>query len=359
MAPMSRHFSRDGVMIPDYVDYYRRRAEAEVGLIISECAGVPHPSALRQHGYPRFHGEDALAMWRAVIAAVHQAGGKMIPQIWHAGLTREVGVITDPGMTAPDPSGPSGLFIPLNGRGSEAAQIAPALRDSEIADIIAAFGKAAANAMLLGFDGIEIHGAHGYLIDQFFWSKTNRRSDGYGTSQNAAVRFAVEVVRECRRCTAPDFPLFFRWSQWKQQDYAASLVGNPQELEAFLTPLAQAGVDLFHCSLRRFWEPAFPGDEMTLSGWTRKLTGRPVCTVGSVGIDKMISDDDRGAAKGESYRAAPVRLDRLLQLFDRQEFDLVAIGRMLISDPDWVRKIRNNAFADVQQYSPDDLARLW
>ena len=356
MAPMSRHFSTDGLMPETYVDYYRRRAEGGAGLILSECTGVPHPTALRQPTYPRFYGGDALGVWRRVVEAVHEAGGRIFPQIWHAGLTREPGASPNPEAT---PSGPSGLFVPLDGQGRAPQRVAEPLTDPEIADIISAFGEAAGTAERLGFDGIEVHGAHGYLIDQFFWSGTNRRSDAWGGPGGAATRFAVELIRECRRRVAPEYPIFFRWSQWKQQDYAAVLAPDPAALEALLAPLVDAGVDLFHCSVRRFGEPAFPGEDMSLAGWTRKLTGRPVCTVGSIGLDVSLGGSDRASKDSISrpaYTARSASLDPLLEIVEKEKIDLVAIGRAMVTNPDLPHKVRlGKALAP---YSPADLETL-
>ena len=127
--------------------------------------------------------------------------------------------------------------------------------------------------------------AHGYLIDQFFWSPLNQRTDRYGGSPRARGQFGAEVVAECRRRVGPDFPILLRISDWKLIDYRRRLAENPQELEELLAPLVDAGVDLFDCSQRRFWEPTFAGSDLNLAGWTKKVTGVPTMTVGSVGLD--------------------------------------------------------------------------
>ncbi|WP_196871674.1 oxidoreductase [Sphingobium sp. JAI105] len=355
MAPMSRRFSQDGVMPPAYVDYYRRRAAADVGLILSECAGVDHASARRLPSYPSFHGAEALSRWREVIDAVHEAGGRMMPQIWHAGATKIAGSEPNPQV---DPASPSGLFMPIDGQGGDAVMATRPMSDSAIADVVAAFGQAAADACALGFDGVEIHGAHGYLIDQFLWPAMNLRADHYGANgAESATRFAAEIVAECRRRTTPDFPLFFRFSQWKQQDYAATLASGPAALEALLRPLVDAGVTLFHCSLRRYWEAAFAGDPLTLAGWTSRISGLPVCTVGSVGLDTAFGAQDRGT--GDGYRSRPASLDGLVTLFERGEFDLVAVGRALISDPLWAQKVRQGRIDAHKPYSTADLETLY
>lgn len=136
--------------------------------------------------------------------------------------------------------------------------------------MIAAFAQAADDAKRIGFDGIELHGAHGYLIDQFFWGKTNRRTDRYGGDLVDRTRFAVEIVKACRRAVGPDYPIALRFSQWKSSDYTAKLAETPDELARFLAPLANAGVDIFHCSTRRCWESEFIGSDLNLAGWTKK-----------------------------------------------------------------------------------------
>lgn len=134
-------------------------------------------------------------------------------------------------------------------------------------------------------DGVELHGAHGYLLDQFLWAGTNRRTDAYGGDPVARTKFAAEIVAAVRETVSPDFPVIFRYSQWKQEAYDARLAQTPEELDAILTPLAAAGVDAFHASTRRYWLPEFEGSDLNLAGWTKKLTGRPTITVGSVGLD--------------------------------------------------------------------------
>src|SRR5208282_4788498 len=130
------------------------------------------------------------------------------------------------------------------------------MTDAEVADAIAAFGAAAGDAKRLGFDAVELHGAHGYLIDQFFWEGTNERDDTFGgPGIPERARFAAEIIKAVRAATGPDFPVIIRLSQWKQQDFAAKIAPTPQALEHWLSPLADAGADAFHCSQRRFWEP--------------------------------------------------------------------------------------------------------
>ncbi|MEN9316267.1 MAG: hypothetical protein RIS35_2660 [Pseudomonadota bacterium] len=344
MAPMTRSFSPGGVPGDDVVEYYRRRAAAGVGLIVTEGTTVDHPAA---HGYadvPRFHGEDALAGWKRVVDAVHAAGGRIAPQLWHVGNVRRPAGLPNPEVPA---------YGPME-RAKEGRVLVHGMTQQDIDDTVAAFAKAAADAKRIGMDAIELHGAHGYLIDQFFWEGTNRRTDAYGGDMTARSRFAIEVIRAVRAAVGPDYPVILRFSQWKQQDYAARLAPTPEALEAFLGPLSDAGVDIFHCSTRRFWEPEFDGSALNLAGWTRKLTGKPTITVGSVGLDaefiQFMADTDKVAK--------PASLDGLIARLEAGEFDLVAVGRALISDPDWARKVRESRDRDILSFSRDALKTL-
>jgi len=342
MAPMTRTFSPGNVPNKDVAAYYRRRAEGNVGLIITEGTFISHKAANGYERVPAIYGEQALAGWKHVVDEVHAAGGKIVPQLWHVGSVRKEGMEPDKSVPA---YSPSGLFKP-------GAKNGIAMSQADINDVIASFAQAAKDAKSVGFDGVEIHGAHGYLIDQFFWQGSNERDDQYGGSLENRTRFGVEIVEAVRAAVGEDFPIIFRFSQWKQQDYAAKLAETPEELTTFLTLLSNAGVDIFHASTRRFWESEFEGSELNLAGWTKKITNKPVITVGSVGLDGDFLGDGKTGLEGSS---APASIDGLLERLNNDEFDLVAIGRALLVDADWVNKIRDN---DLDALKPFDKAAL-
>lgn len=344
MAPMTRGFSPGGVPTQDVAGYYKRRAAGDVGLILSEGAGINRPASLNGTTYPSFHGQAALAGWKAVIDAVHGAGGRMGPQIWHVGAVPQLRGSDHP---APDSiEGPSGLKC-------AGKPLGKAMSEADIADTLAAYGAAAADAERLGFDVVEIHGAHGYLIDQFFWHELNQRDDGWGGDSIAARnRFAVEVVRAIRAAVSPDFPVILRLSQWKQQDYAARIATTPDEMAQWLQPLVDAGVDMLHCSQRRYWEAEFDGSDLNFAGWAKKLTGVPTITVGSVGLE----GDFVAALGGQGSSVAP--LNDLERRLDRGDFDLVAVGRALLQDADWVAKLRDGRVDEIRPYDGAALMSL-
>jgi 2,4-dienoyl-CoA reductase-like NADH-dependent reductase (Old Yellow Enzyme family) len=345
MAPMTRTFSPEGVPGQNVADYYRRRAESDVGLILSEGTVVGRSASKNHPNIPNFYGDAALAGWKNVIDAVHGAGGRMAPQIWHTGST-----IADKNYAPDGIESPSGLLAPGKSRGK-------AMTDADIADTIAAFAQAAADAKRLGFDTVEIHGAHGYLIDEFFWAGTNERQDQWGGATIAErSRFAVEVTKAVRAAVGPDYPILFRASQWKQQDFSVRLATTPDEMASWLQPLVDAGVDVIHASQRRFWEPEFPeidGEKgLNFAGWAKKLTGATTISVGSVGL----SGEFIAAFGGESSK--PASLDNLIERMERDEFDLIAVGRALLNDPQWVKKVEKGAFDTLKEFSPAALGEL-
>ncbi len=213
---------------------------------------------------------------------MHGHGGAIAAQLWHQGAERG----DADGIVPVSPSGVNSLGEP-KGR---------ALRTDELAGVAGSFAAAARNARDVGFDAVELHGAHGYLLDEFLWARTNLRTDGYGGDLTARTRFPAEVVAAVRAAVGPDFPIIFRFSQWKQTDYAASIAGDPAELQELLAPLVDAGVDMFHPSTRRHHE----------SGLSGRRSGTQ-----SVGVDEEghRSTGDRGrlGGPGDGVHPGPAR----------------------------------------------------
>ena len=231
------------------------------------------------------------------------------------------------------------------------------MTEEDIADTIAAFAKAAAEAKRLGFDMAEIHGAHGYLSDQVFWDGTNLREDRWGgATLPERARFAAEIVRAIRAAVGEDFPIALRVSQWKQQDYKVRLAPTPDEMAAWLVPLVEAGTDILHCSQRRFWEPEFPEldgeDGLNFAGWAKKLTGAATISVGSVGLD----GDFFGAFAARN--AEPAGLEKLVARMERDEFDLIAVGRAILGDPNWVKKVRGEDTEPMRTFEAASMREL-
>lgn len=350
MAPMGRGFARDHVPHPDTPAYYRRRVEGGIGLVITEATGVDHPLSADTPGTPHMHGQEVLAAWKNLVDDVHSVGGLIVPQLFHQGMLhgggtpdvpvaslRPSGTIGTPGATSYAPQFIERAMVPTR-----------PMTEEEIADAIAAFARSARNAVAIGFDGIALHGAHGYLIDSFLWGESNRRTDHWGGDIAQRTAFAVAVIKAVRAEMPDDMPLFFRFSQHKSSNYDARTTSTPHELEAMLGPLVDAGVDVLDASIRRFWLPAYEGSTLNLAGWAKKLTGKPVIAVGSVGLGSTTTETFLKVGAEEDAD----NIDLLMERFSTGEFDMIAIGRSLIGDPDYVNKlhqgIKPNTFSRKQ-----------
>ena len=319
MSSLARWSTPGGDPTP-LADFYRRRIDGGVGLIFTEALAIGRPGAGNDPRSPLIHGPAAEG-WRAVAAAVHAAGGAIVAQLWHCGATMKVG-----SGSQDDRESPSGLQGPGVAHGR-------VMTEEDIADTVRAYGEAARLAKDLGFDGVEVHAGHGYLLDLFFWAATNLRTDRWGgATLPERSRFPLAVMRAVRDAVGPDFAVSMRVSQWKSIDRTARLVETPDELVAWLAPFREV-VDLFNTSQYRYDEPAFRGLDGSLSAWTRRRLGVPTVVAGSVGLSCDLK------ATGEGQTAEPQPIDDVVARLDAGEFDIVSVGRGLLADPDWPRRI--------------------
>ena len=342
---MGRFVHQDGAPTDDVIDYYAARAEGGTGLVLTEGIYIDHIASGDNMMMGRLYGDAALAAWGKVASAVHAAGGLAIPQLWHVGLKYSVmDMHTGEERYRPEMGliGPSGIIEP-------GKKVSEGMTRAQIEEVVEAFANSAETAMRLGFDGVEIHGAHGYLVDQFLWTETNRRDDEYGGSPRNRARFAAEIVRACRSRIGPDTPILMRISNWKLVDYKARIADTPSELEELLAPIAEAGVDLFDCSERRFWLPVFDDSDLNLAGWVKKLTGKPTMTCGSVGLD-----DDMWQCMVEQRDSSKslASFERLMTMFDRGDFDLIGVGRGMIAEPRWAAIVQAGELDQLKAFSP-------
>lgn len=338
MAAMSRYRNDGGIPNDEFVEYHRQRAAGQLGLTLTGATAVDRPAA---NNHPKLANinEETRAGWERVVRAVHGEDCPIVLQLWHAGSLHNVDPEWKPGPL----ESPSGLEAP-------GKRVGEPMTDEQIADCIEAFARAAVLAGETGFDTVEIHAAHGFLLDEFFWNETNRRQDMWGGKTLVErSRFVVEVIRAVRAVIDRESPLFLRVSQWKEQDYGVKLVNSPAELEVWLTPMLDAGVDVLDCSQRRFWEAEFPGSDLNFAGWVKKVTGAPVITVGSVGL----STDVMSFFHGETAKRTP--LDDLLRRFEADEFDMVALGRVLLADPQWIVKVREGREHEMSDLSIEQI----
>ena len=337
MAPMTRRKADDdGIATPTMARYYARRAEGGVGLIISEGTSIDGLHAFDTLTVPRFETPDQIAGWRQVVDAVHAAGGHFAPQLWHTGRL------------AANPIGPSAGSAPPRRDGTPR----PDIREMENADfeqVLGAYRHSAEQALAMGCDAVEIHGAHGYLLDSFLSPVDNQRSDDYGGSPEARRRFPLEVIDTVRAAVGPDLPVIYRFSQWKIEDYAEVKFPDPDALAPWLDAMIRNGVDLAHVSTRGATDPAFPrldgaDGQLSLAGWVKRLTTIPVIAVGKV-TTTLAMDEAYGEVADQVSDPAPA-----LDMIERGEADLLAVGRALIANPTWVELVRNGRWKDLQPF---------
>jgi len=295
MAPMTRNFSPNGVLKDYAPTYYARRAQGGVGLILTEGVEVSHRAASGYPNVPNLETDDAKKMWEKVVSEVHKNNSSIFCQLWHVGGIRKPGmppIPEVPGFT------PSGYVVP-------GKKVAHEMSHEEIKELIEVYAEDAKICEEIGFDGVEIHGAHGYLIDQFFWDQINLRSDEYGGSIENRSRLASEIIKASQKKTSNSF-------------------------------LKDAGADFIHCSNRRFWEGEFEIKGINLAGVAKEATGLPTISVGSVGLDKDFIKLYSG-----DHQTQTADLDILHEKLNKSEFDLIAVGRALLSDPDWANKVQD------------------
>ena len=349
MAPMTRGQSPQGVPNQAVAEYYERRAEGGAGLIVSEGTLVDVPEAGGLANVPEFYGEG-LQGWKKVVDRIHDKGGCFFPQLWHLGVERHF--LPEEARTANysefESVGPSGLLDPNT-------VLNEPMSEELIERTIAAFVQGIVDAKAIGCDGVELHGAHGYIIDQFLWKGTNQREDKWGGDFVNRARFVTEMISRARAIVGEDFPIVLRISQWKTREYTAKLADTPDQLEKVLEPIADAGVTAFHCSTRRFWQPEFEGSDLNLAGWVKKVTGLPTISVGSVGLDGEFSAADRFKKAHFSEET----VGKLLKMLERGDFDLIAVGRAFLANPAWPNLIKNHQFEDIEPYSLESVATLY
>ena len=341
---MQRGFMNDGAPTPKMVEYMRRCAAGGVGLVISESTSPDHPSAYWQPMMGRLE-PATLPAWQRVIEAVHGEGAGFLLQLWHPGAMRRVAE-GHPLASYPALS-PSGLI--QSGRSNGRA-----MTGAELDELKQAYIRAALHAQSLGADGIEVHSAHGYLLDQFLWSETNRREDGYGGRTLAErARFSAEIVAGIRAATGSSFVISYRFSQFKEVDYGATVASDPEDLRGMLASLRRCGVDLFNVSSRRFQKSEWPHSahpDLSIAEWTKKLTDARVMTCGSVGLNvEMFANlfDDQEPSELSAQRDLKVLASRVA----RGMLDLVGVGRMHIANNDFVNKVRGGRWQELSLFN--------
>jgi len=314
VAPMTRiSATEDGRATEDMVRYYARFARGGYGLVITEGA---YPDLRYSQGYlyqPGIANDAQVEAWRRVVDAVHAEGAKIFVQLMHAGALSQ-GNHWEKGSVAPSGVQPVGEQLGFY-RGEGAYPMPRAIEADEIRQLIADFAAAAVRAKAAGFDGVEIHGANGYILDQFLTSYTNQRQDQYGGATENRVRLLVDVSEAVRRAVGPDYPVGIRISQGKVNDFQHKWANGEEDARTIFGALGRAGLDFIHVTEHDATEPAF-GSGPTLAELAKRHGGLPVIANGKLG------DHDKAAAFVETGHA-----------------DVITLGKAALANPDWPKRV--------------------
>ncbi|SFX54528.1 N-ethylmaleimide reductase [Thermoactinomyces sp. DSM 45891] len=311
MAPMTRCFANDetGVVGSEVVEYYRKRAADGIGLIITEGI-VISPRAKGNPGVPGIYTKEQIDSWKPVTEAVHKEGGTIIAQIWHVGRMSHHQLAGGKMPQAPSAIAAKG-DVP---RFRKPYDIPEKMTLDDIQEVINQYAQAAKNAMEAGFDGVEIHGAHGYLIDQFTYEFANERIDQYGGDLKQRLTFMKEVVRAVIEAIGADKTLL-RFSALKG-DNPTYMWGNPEEaIETFVNMFREVGLMMIHPSTMDYTQVISEGKnfhQLVRKYWDGIMVG-----VGGLNPKEAETSLQEGT------------------------IDVAAFGRPLIANPDFVHRLKH------------------
>jgi 2,4-dienoyl-CoA reductase-like NADH-dependent reductase (Old Yellow Enzyme family) len=318
VAPMTRiSATADGRATEEMVQYYAAFAEGGFGLLITEGNYTDRSFSQGYFGQPGLADEEQAAHWMPVVAAAGRGGAKIIAQLMHAGALSQ-GNPHRPHTIGPSAVQPRGKQLCFY-RGEGPYQLPQAMSREQIEEAKQGFVAAALRARDVGFDGVEIHGANGYLLDQFLTDYANLRTDEYGGSAAGRVRLAAEVISSVREAVGSQLVVGVRVSQAKVNDFEHRWAGGASEAQTIFAALAAAGADYIHTTQFEAWRPADEDSPLSLAELARKHSGLPVVANGS------LHDPARATAMVESGAA-----------------DIVSIGRAALADPEWPLKVASN-----------------
>ncbi|AQH01454.1 NADH:flavin oxidoreductase [Burkholderia sp. KK1] len=323
VAPMTRvTASSDGVPTERMARYYQRFAAGGFGLVITEGNYIDTAASQTYENQPGLANDAQAVGWSGIVDTVHAEGAKMVAQIQHAGALAQ-GNRFGAKSVAPSAVQPKGEQMQFY-RGVGPYPLPRALTESQIADVIASFASTAERAVsVAGFDGVEIHGANGYLLDEFLTDYTNQRTDRWGGSVARRVQLSVEVVKAVRAAVGKDVSVGIRISQGKVNDFHHKWVEKDAAASTIFGRLADTGVDYIHITEFEAWRPAFDDTGPTLVELARRNAPRtPLIANGG------LHD-----------------LDRALEILD-QGADIVAIGRGALANPDWPQRVQRGTTID-------------
>ena len=319
MAPMTNFSSnQDGTVSDEEVAYYSRRSNG-VGMVVTACAYVT-PNGKGFQGEFGSDRDNLIPSLHRIASAIKEQGAKAVLQIFHGGRMC-------PPELVPDGEIVSASAVPAEqGVGSD--QVPRALTEAEIQSIIRDFGESTRRAIEAGFNGVELHGANGYLIQQFFSPHSNRREDQYGGSLEKRLSFPIAVVDEVKKVVAEHakepFLVGYRFSPEEPETPGITMA----DTLALVDVLASKELDYLHVSLMEFWSTPRRGVEDSRSR-LEIIQERVGESVPVIGVGSIYTADDalKAIQSGVS---------------------MIAIGRELIIDPDWVEKVKQGKESEIE-----------
>jgi 2,4-dienoyl-CoA reductase-like NADH-dependent reductase (Old Yellow Enzyme family) len=313
VAPMTR-MSSPGDSIPrqDVFDFLVRRAENDAAIVYTEAIVTDYESAQGYPGQARLLTQRQIEAWKPVVDAIRKEGAVSIMQMFHCGRTAWPEINPANRVIAPSAISPR-QKNPLTG---EPYPVPDEMSTFDIQHVITGFVETARGAIAAGFDGIEIHGAHGYLINNFLSSYSNQRTDEYGGSVENRCRFAHEIIGAVRQVVPPDRLLTFRVSNWGITDMEVSLCADKMEWQQVIQMLSKEPIDAISVSTYDYRDKAF-GTDQSMAQITREATDLPIMICGKI-YDRATAED---ALK---------------------DADIILSAKSILLNPNWVDDIRNN-----------------
>ena len=329
LSPMTRTSATpEGLATDQMVSYYTNFARGGFGFIITE--GI-YPDNTFSQGYfdqPGMIDDEQIKAWKKVTDAVHQAGAKIIAQLMHAGALSQGNRFVKDGL-GPSAVQPKGEQMQIYG-GSGTFSLPKEATKEEIQELINGFAEAAKHAKEAGFDGVEIHGANGYVLDQFLTDYTNQRTDEYGGSTENRVRLLVEVSQAVREAVGEDFTIGIRIGQSKINDFTHKWADQEKDAEIIFEQLGQAGLDFIHVTEYEAWQPAFSEGKTTLAALAKKYSKLLVI------------------ANGNLHNP-----EKAIEMIEKGEADVITIGRGALANHDWPKKIKNGD--SLAEFKPEEI----
>lgn len=311
VAPMTRMSAgKEGIPRQDVFDFLVRRAKNGAGVVFTEAIVTDYESSQGYPGQARLVTQPQIDAWKSVVEKIRKAGSLSIMQMFHCGRMAWPEVNPAGRSIAPSPVAPR-QDNPLTGA---PYPVPDEMSRFDIEHVINGFVETARGAVEAGFDGIEIHGAHGYLINQFLSSYSNRRTDEYGGSVENRFRFAAEVIRAVKAVIPADLLLTFRISNWAIADMDVSLFGSAEEWQQMIGLIEMELIDIISVSTYDAGEQVF-GTAKTMAQLTREVTKLPIMICGKI-------YDRKSAEKALLYA------------------DIALSGKSILLNPDWVEDVR-------------------